>query len=146
MAHSRTGVCTVVRPPTERGDCLRLKDFNVTTRDIDGDARVVSIYGELDLWRAPELQSELLDAIDDPTSGIVVDLTGTTFIDSTVVGVLLDVRKRLLRDGRRLALVCVDRNLVKLFEITGLDRIFRIVPSVAEAADDFRTRVPAASV
>jgi anti-sigma B factor antagonist len=66
---------------------------------------------------------------------VVVDLTDTTFIDSTTLGVLVGGVKRLRPDGGQLVLVCSDRNITKIFEITGLDKVFTIHATLAEAVE-----------
>jgi anti-sigma B factor antagonist len=63
----------------------------------------------------------------------VVDLSETTFIDSTTLGVLVGGVRRLREQDGDLSLVCSDRNITKIFEITGLDRVFSISPSREEA-------------
>jgi anti-sigma B factor antagonist len=57
---------------------------------------------------------------------IIVDLTETTFLDSTALGVLIGAVKRLRSRDGALAIVNVDDNIAKTFEITGLDQIFPI--------------------
>jgi anti-sigma B factor antagonist len=57
---------------------------------------------------------------------VVVDFTNTTFIDSTTLGVLVGGVKRLRTNDGSLSLVCNDRNITKIFEITGLDKVFEI--------------------
>ena len=64
---------------------------------------------------------------------MVVDFTETTFIDSTTLGVLVGGVKRLRPNGGRLSLVCSDRNIAKIFEITGLNKVFDIYESRDEA-------------
>jgi anti-sigma B factor antagonist len=64
---------------------------------------------------------------------VIVDFSDTTFIDSTTLGVLVGGVKRLRTNEGQLALVCSDRNITKIFEITGLDRVFTIYPTRVEA-------------
>jgi anti-sigma B factor antagonist len=64
---------------------------------------------------------------------VIVDFTSTTFIDSTTLGVLVGGVKRLRTNDGQLSLVCSDRNITKIFEITGLDRVFAIHGSRGEA-------------
>ena len=64
---------------------------------------------------------------------VVVDFSSTTFIDSTTLGVLVGGVKRLRTNDGQLTLVCSDRNITKIFEITGLDRVFTIYPTRDEA-------------
>src|SRR3954465_12430218 len=97
------------------------------------DRHVVAVRGEIDLFTAPELKQKLTDAIESGKSRIVVDLTETSFLDSTALGVLIGAVKRLrTRDGA-LVIVNVDQNIAKTFEITGLDQIFTILGTRDEA-------------
>jgi anti-sigma B factor antagonist len=108
-------------------------EFALTEDSLDSDRHVVAVRGEIDLFTAPDLKATLVAAIDSGKSRIVVDLTDTTFLDSTALGVLIGVVKRLrARDGV-LTLVNVDPNIAKTFEITGLDQIFVISASRDEA-------------
>ena len=66
---------------------------------------------------------------------IVVDLSSATFIDSTTLGVLVGGVKRLRANDGQLSLVCSDRNITKIFEITGLNRVFPIHATRAEAVE-----------
>jgi anti-sigma B factor antagonist len=108
-------------------------DFSVRTEQLSGDAYLIALTGEVDLYTAPEFKQELLDAIAKGAKHVVVDLSGTTFIDSTTLGVLVGGVKRLRTNDGQLSLICSDRNITKIFEITGLDRVFTIHASRDEA-------------
>ena len=108
-------------------------EFSVSEEQVDSDRHVVAVRGEIDLFTAPELKQKLTDAIEGGKSRIVVDLTDTSFLDSTALGVLIGAVKRLrTRDGA-LVIVNVDQNIAKTFEITGLDQIFTILGTRDEA-------------
>jgi anti-sigma B factor antagonist len=107
-------------------------NFSIRTEQVD-DVPIIALTGEVDLYTAPEFKEELISVIDAGPPGLVVDLSGTTFIDSTTLGVLVSGLKRLRPDGRQLALVVPDRNIRKIFDITGLDRVFPIHESRREA-------------
>ncbi len=108
-------------------------DFSVRTEQLSGDAYLIALTGEVDLYTAPEFKQELLDAIAKGAKHVVVDLSGTTFIDSTTLGVLVGGVKRLRTNDGQLSLICSDRNITKIFEITGLDRVFTIHSTREEA-------------
>jgi anti-sigma B factor antagonist len=111
----------------------RVRELHISTEQTGPSAVVLALTGEIDLYTCPELKQELLRVIDDGATLVVVDLTGTTFIDSTGLGVLIRGIERLrTRDGL-LAVVCVDPSVTKIFEVTGLDRIFSIYRSRDEA-------------
>ena len=109
--------------------------FDVRTEQLADNEYVISLAGEVDLYTAPEFKQQLLDAIANGARYVVVDFTDTTFIDSTTLGVLVGGVKRLRSNDGELALVCADRNITKIFEITGLDRVFTIYPTREEAVD-----------
>lgn len=101
-------------------------NFHIDDHEIDADTHVIELGGEIDLYTAPEFKERMVQLIDDGKKRIVVDLTDATFIDSTTLGVLVGGVKRLRPAGGTLALVCTDQNIAKIFEITGLDRVFPI--------------------
>jgi anti-sigma B factor antagonist len=108
-------------------------NFDVKTEKVDESTYVIALAGEVDLYTAPEFKQQLLDVIGDGGKDVVVDFTDTTFIDSTTLGVLVGGVKRLRAQDGRLSLVCSDRNIRKIFEITGLDRVFTIHSTRDEA-------------
>jgi anti-sigma B factor antagonist len=120
-------------------DDLAQPFFIADDLEIDEKTLVVELAGEVDLYSAPELKKRILNAIEAGKTQIVVDLTKTTFIDSTTLGVLVGARKRLrVRDGK-IAVVCPDPDKLALFEMTGLDRIFSIHDERQPALDAVRS-------
>ncbi|HEU5066331.1 MAG TPA: STAS domain-containing protein [Gaiellaceae bacterium] len=108
-------------------------NFDVKTEKVDESTYVIALAGEVDLYTAPEFKQQLLNVIGEGGKDVVVDFSDTTFIDSTTLGVLVGGVKRLRAQDGRLSLVCSDRNIRKIFEITGLDRVFTIYPTRDEA-------------
>jgi anti-sigma B factor antagonist len=108
-------------------------NFDISTEQLGEDVYVISLSGEVDLYTAPELKQQLLEVIAHDGRQVVVDFTDTTFIDSTTLGVLVSGVKRLRSSDGELSLVCSDPNITKIFEITGLDRVFAIYPTRDEA-------------
>jgi len=110
-------------------------NFDIKTDQLGDESYVIALAGEVDLYTAPEFKQQLLDVIAKGGRNVVVDFSETTFIDSTTLGVLVGGVKRLRQNGGQLALVSTDRNITKIFEITGLDRVFAIHNTRAEAVD-----------
>jgi len=108
-------------------------NFDIKTEQLSGDAYVISLTGEVDLYTAPEFKQQLLEVIGQGGKEVVVDFSGTTLIDTTTLGVLVGGVKRLRPDDGRLSTVCSDRNITKIFEITGLDNVCTIYPMREEA-------------
>jgi anti-sigma B factor antagonist len=110
-------------------------EFAITEQSIDAERHVLAVRGEIDLFTAPELKQVLAESIEAGRNRIIVDLTETTFLDSTALGVLIGAVKRLRSRHGALAIVNVDENIAKTFEITGLDQIFTILPTREEAVE-----------
>jgi len=108
-------------------------NFDIKTERLDERTSVISLSGEVDLYTAPDFKQHLLQEISDGSTNVIVDFTNATFIDSTTLGVLVGGVKRLRTNDGQLSLVCADRNITKIFEITGLDRVFPIHPTRDEA-------------
>ena len=93
-----------------------------------GDATVVAAAGELDLEVADTLRGRLNEVIVSGPDRLVVDLSGATFIDSTILGVLVGTRNQL--GGGELHVVAAHPAVLKIFQMTGLDQVFRISPTL----------------
>jgi anti-sigma B factor antagonist len=110
-------------------------EFSLTTESIDEQRHVVAVAGELDISTAPQLKSALGDAVASGHTRIVVDLTSTSFLDSSGLGVLIGVVKRLrARDGV-LAIVNTNASIAQTLELSGLDRTLAIHATRAEAVE-----------
>jgi anti-sigma B factor antagonist len=114
-------------------------NFDIKTEQLGDDAFVISLAGEVDLYTAPEFKQQLLEVIGQGGKQVIVDFSDTTFIDSTTLGVLVGGVKRLRTNEGQLSLVCSDRNITKIFEITGLDRVFTIYPTRTEAVANVKS-------
>jgi anti-sigma B factor antagonist len=108
-------------------------EFAIEDRRVDGNAHVVAVTGEVDLFTAPEFKQRVMAPIAAGVDRVIVDLTETTFIDSSSLGALIGAHRRLQQRGGRLVVACDSDAIVKTFRITGLDGVFRIVNSVQTA-------------
>lgn len=98
-----------------------------------GEVTVVHVGGEIDVYTAPMLREHLDEHISQGRHRLVVDLEHVPFMDSTGLGVLVG-RLKLVRvkDGT-LSLVCSSDRILKVFSITGLDKVFQIYASLDDA-------------
>jgi anti-sigma B factor antagonist len=101
-------------------------DFAIAESDVDALTVVIALAGEVDLYTAPEFKQALADAIKRGKRRLVVDLSAIGFMDSTALGVLVGALKRLRPVEGRLAIVSGGPEMLSLFEITGLDRVFAL--------------------
>jgi anti-sigma B factor antagonist len=102
------------------------------TIDEASEIPVVSVVGEIDAATVP-LLTERLDQIPDTTSRVVIDLSETTFIDSSGLSALVACRKRLDEPDTVIHLVVTRPSIANLFAITGLLDTFAIVSTIEEA-------------
>jgi anti-sigma B factor antagonist len=105
--------------------------FEIAQRDLDSRTSVVSVAGEVDLSTAPRLKWALVDCLEAGHGQLVVDLSRTTFMDSTALGVLVGVKRSL--DAGTLAIVCANADVLKIFELSGMEGAFTILPTLREA-------------
>jgi len=94
---------------------------------------VVAVRGEVDIATAPKLREKLVELASQGAHKVVVDLEGVDFLDSTGLGVLIGGMKRLRGLDGDLTLVCTQPRILKVFEITGLNRAFTIHETVDAA-------------
>jgi anti-sigma B factor antagonist len=108
-------------------------EFALTDEPLGEEGLVLAVRGEIDLFTAPELKAALGAALDDGLTRIVVDLTETTFLDSTALGVLIGTAARLRTRTGALAIVNIHETIATTFEITGLDQLLTVRPTREEA-------------
>ena len=94
---------------------------------------VVTVTGEIDVYSAPALREKFIGLVEQGKYGLIVDLERVQFLDSTGLGVLIGGLRRVrARDGF-LDLVCTQPRMLRIFQMTGLSKIFAIYSSVEEA-------------
>jgi anti-sigma B factor antagonist len=86
----------------------------------NGDTGVLRVDGELDAAAAPELQAQCTELMRRGARTLVLELDGTTFLDSSGLGALLEVERELREGGGELLLRAPHSSVVRLLEITGL--------------------------
>ena len=107
-------------------------ELSVSTRE-EGQFTVVEVGGEVDVYTAPRLREAVVSAIDAGNVKLVIDVDRVDFLDSTGVGVLVGALKKVRGEGGTLDIVCTQPRLLKIFDITGLDKVFGLHASVPEA-------------
>jgi anti-sigma B factor antagonist len=110
-------------------------EFAIIEQGSEAGHYVIAARGEIDLFTAPELKQVITEVIESGERRVAIDLSEVSFLDSTALGVLIGAVKRLRSRGGALAVVNTDSSIAKTFEITGLDQIFTIVSSRAEALE-----------
>ncbi len=113
--------------------------FRVEVTTLALGQAVVTVRGELDLFTAPRLQEALEAALKLGGRRLVVDLAKVSFIDSSALGVLITVGRKLRAAEGSLDLVCQDDHVRRVLELTGLDCVFGIHAQLQEALSAARS-------
>ena len=105
-----------------------VQDFRIDGSEYVGGTRtaVLAVHGDADMSVADELTERLTEVIDQGPSIVVLDLSGVTFLDSVVLGVLLHALRRLETSGGHLRIVAPQTEIRRIFELTLLDRLFEL--------------------
>jgi anti-sigma B factor antagonist len=102
--------------------------FDLNEESLDAQTHLIAVRGEVHVSTAPEFSERLNDAITGGKTGVIIDMTGVDFIDSTGLSVLLNALRRVTRAHGTLALAVSNPTVLRLFEITRLDSTFDILP------------------
>jgi anti-anti-sigma factor len=107
--------------------------LTITHRD-EPASIVAHIAGDVDLAVADRLRSDLEHAFADHDGAVVLDLTATTYLDSSGVRLLFDVASSLQRSGRQLALLATDEAIVRrVLVLSKLDEHVPVANDLATA-------------
>jgi anti-sigma B factor antagonist len=94
---------------------------------------VIAVSGEIDVYTAPKLRERLIGLVEAGSYQLIVDMEGVEFLDSTGLGVLVGGLKRVRAHDGWIDLVCTQGRILRIFRITGLNKVFNIHDSVADA-------------
>ena len=102
-----------------------------------GGVVVVNVDGQLIVGNRQELKQQVIDALEGGARKFVVDFTRTGYIDSSGLGVLVSLSKKIREHGGDLRLAGLNEDLQTLFELTKLDTLFAITRTTQEALTAF---------
>jgi anti-sigma B factor antagonist len=94
---------------------------------------IVALKGAIDLHHTPQVHQALVGACDEKPRRLVIDLSAVSYMDSSGIGTLVEVFRRVNAYKGKLALCGLNDRVHSVFEITKLDKFFKIFPSESEA-------------
>ncbi len=98
---------------------------------------VIGVDGQLIVGNRHELKQKVVDAIEVGERKVLIDFTNTGYIDSSGLGALVSLSKKLRDAGGELRLAGLNEDLRTLFELTKLDTLFTIADSSEQALASF---------
>lgn len=109
-------------------------NFVVTRVD---DVTVIDVEGQLIVGNRQELKQKVLQELEAGGRKFLIDFANTGYIDSSGLGVLVSLSKKIREQGGELRLSNLNEDLRTLFELTKLDTLFNIAESREEALASF---------
>ncbi|MBT8487222.1 MAG: STAS domain-containing protein [Gemmatimonadetes bacterium] len=102
-----------------------------------GDVTLIEVEGQLIVGNRQELKQQVLEQLEDGDRKFVIDFAETGYIDSSGLGVLVSLSKKIREQGGELRLSSLNEDLRTLFELTKLDTLFRIADDKDQALEGF---------
>jgi len=112
-------------------------DLQISVRR-NGDVAVIDLAGEVDAYTSARFREVMIDIIDDGGVNLIVSMAKVEYIDSSGLGALVGGLKRTSERKGRIVLVCDQSQVRKVFEITGLEKVFPIFDTEQEALEAAR--------
>jgi anti-sigma B factor antagonist len=103
----------------------------------EGDITVLDVEGQLIVGNRQELKQKVLEELENGERKFLIDFDRTGYIDSSGLGVLVSLSKKIREQGGELRLANLNEDLRTLFELTKLDTLFHISSSRDEALSSF---------
>lgn len=110
---------------------MSAEPFSISRRSGSSDSvQIIAPKGAISFTTAPQFR----EAMEATTSRrVIIDMTEVPSIDSVAVGVLVRAFVTCHKSGRRLALVGLAHRVRNVLQLTGIDPLFEIFPTVADA-------------
>jgi anti-sigma B factor antagonist len=103
----------------------------------NGDVTLVEVEGQLIVGNRQELKQQVLEQLEGGDLKFIIDFANTGYIDSSGLGVLVSLSKKIREQGGELRLSSLNEDLRTLFELTKLDTLFQIADDKRQALEGF---------
>lgn len=92
----------------------------------DSSSWIIKPVGEVDIYTSPQFKKILNNVVDEKMADIVINGESLDYIDSTGLGVLIGILKKVKQNEKSIIIEKIKPNIIKLFDITGLNKVFII--------------------
>ena len=107
-------------------------DIKVDIKEGEG-CNILNVCGDVDVYTSPKVKESINALIEKEIYNIVVNLEDVRYVDSTGLGVWIGALKRVKEHNGNIVLVCTNPQIKKIFQITGLVKIFSIFANNEDA-------------
>lgn len=94
---------------------------------------IIDLSGEVDAYTSARFREAMVDLINAGAASLIISMMKVEYIDSSGLGALVGGLKRSTENGGRIIIVCNNPQIRKVFEITGLEKVFPIFENEADA-------------
>jgi anti-sigma B factor antagonist len=115
-------------------------DLDIHTREVEspaGPSTVIDLHGELDTYSCPSVREKIVSLVEQGKKRLLLNMGGVEYIDSAGLGTLVGGLKRASENGGQLKIVNANAQIQKVFNITGLVRVFEQFDGEEEALRSF---------
>ena len=116
-------------------------DLQISVRRSD-DVALIDLAGEVDAYTSARFREVMMDIIEDGSPRLIVSMARVDYIDSSGLGALVGGLKRTSERDGKIIIVCHQSQVRKVFEITGLEKVFPIFDTEEEALEAIRALSP----
>ena len=108
--------------------------MSVSYEDVGANLRTITIVGRLDMEGTDSLSARIMELVEEPKKGVVIDLSAVRFLASVGIRVLIESAKSVQRRGGKLVVVVAQGSTVAMrLEATGIDNLIPVFTNSAEA-------------
>lgn len=107
-------------------------EFSISSEENE-EVSIISITGEVDIFTSPRLKEEFIKLFKQDQFRIVVNMLETRYFDASGLGVLAGALKHCYKMGGSIAVVYAVPHIIRVFNITGMDKVFKIFETQKEA-------------
>ncbi len=110
-------------------------NLTISERSPNPETRILDVEGEIDVYTSTQLKEQIINTIATGVKYVAMNLAKVDYLDSTGLGVLIGALKRLREKQGNLVIVSPSMRIMRIFEITGLYKIFTIYATEQEASE-----------
>ena len=103
----------------------------------DAAVPIIDLAGEVDAYTSARFREAMVDLIENGAASLIVSMMKVEYIDSSGLGALVGGLKRSSEHGGRIVIVCNNPQIRKVFEITGLEKVFPLYDAEEDALKVF---------
>jgi anti-sigma B factor antagonist len=111
-------------------------DLNIAVRH-NGRATILELKGEVDAYTSARFREVMVETIENGGANLVISMLSVEYIDSSGLGALVGGLKRASENDGKIVIVCDQPQVRKVFEITGLEKVFPLYEVEEKAIASF---------